>query len=160
DPSHHSASDPGVAIDKNARRSLAFEPARRSRVDEGSFSRFDPVRGDFVRSIHSTRRGLGIIGASSRGDPGLPEHSIRKRRGFLFSLLFTIGMTSFSGCWSETKVPQPTIPTFPGLTLKVGALGDPALLTGVAAQSGEWKASRHGDVAIREQPLSIESVGD
>ncbi len=90
----------------------------------------------------------------------MPEQSIRKWRGFLFRVLVTIGMTASPGCWTETKVPKPAIPTFPGLTLKVGALKDSGLLVGISAQSGEWKASRHGEISIQEQPLSLQSIGD
>ena len=90
----------------------------------------------------------------------MPEQSIRKWRGFLFSVLVAIGMTASPGCWTETKVPRSLIPSFPGLTLKVGAIEDAGLLVGVSAQTGEWKASRHGDLSIHDQPLSLQSVGD
>jgi multiple sugar transport system substrate-binding protein len=101
-----------------------------------------------------------MIGESSPGDSGLLEQSMRKWRGFVFRVLVTIGMTASPGCWTETKVPQAAIPTFQGLTLKVGALEDAGLLVGVSAQRGEWVASRHGEISIQEQPLSLQSIGE
>jgi multiple sugar transport system substrate-binding protein len=44
--------------------------------------------------------------------------------------------------------------------LKVGALDEPALLVGVTARSGEWKASRGGEIALLEKPVSLESAGE
>ena len=90
----------------------------------------------------------------------MSEPSKRTWRGFLSSVLVTIGMTASPGCWSETKTPKVAAPSFPGLTLKVGALEDAGLITGVTAQRGEWVASRRGEIAIHPEPLSLQSVGE
>ncbi len=51
-------------------------------------------------------------------------------------------------------------PSFPGISLKVGAMDDVAILAGVAPQRGEWEASRQGDVVIRDEPLTLESLSE
>ena len=49
-------------------------------------------------------------------------------------------------------------PSFPGISIKVGALGDAAILAGVSPQRGEWEASRKGDIAIRDESLTLETL--
>jgi multiple sugar transport system substrate-binding protein len=52
-------------------------------------------------------------------------------------------------------------PSFPGVRLTIGVLGDPAVLTGLVAQRGEWIASRHGEISISDEPVgSLESLPD
>ncbi len=58
------------------------------------------------------------------------------------------------------KLPSRPAPSFPGISLKVGAIDDAAILAGVAPQRGEWEASRHGDIAIRDEPVTLESLTD
>ena len=48
---------------------------------------------------------------------------------------------------------SPSKPSFPGVKLTVGALGDPAILAGLSAERGEWVASRGGEITIQEQPV-------
>ena len=57
-------------------------------------------------------------------------------------------------------LPAPSKPSFPGVKLTVGALGDPAILTGLSAQRGEWVASRGGEITIKERasPLAREPL--
>ena len=43
--------------------------------------------------------------------------------------------------------PASQAPSFPGISLKVGAMDDAAILAGVSPQRGEWEASRKGDIA-------------
>jgi multiple sugar transport system substrate-binding protein len=81
---------------------------------------------------------------------------MRKWRGMV---LVSIGLMALSGCWQETKAPGPSAPTFPGLTLKVGALECAEILEGVKAQRGDWQASRGGEISI-EPPVSVQSVKD
>jgi len=69
------------------------------------------------------------------------------RRAFAPCLL----LGTLVGCSGPAEdAPEPP-PSFPGVTLKVGAVGDPALLVGVAAQRGEWMASRKGEVVVASE---------
>lgn len=81
------------------------------------------------------------------------------RRNF-FGFLIGIGLLTSPGCWQQPAAPPKAAPLFPGLTLKIGTLENPGLLTGVTAQRGEWVASRGGEIAIIDQPLSLQSVGE
>ncbi len=63
-----------------------------------------------------------------------------------------------AGCQGSSQAPQPTVPSFPGISLAVGALDDTAILAGVTSQRGEWIASRGGELSIQEQPLSDDSI--
>ena len=79
------------------------------------------------------------------------------------SLCVTLGILCVSGCSSresEAK-PEPATPSYPGVKLKVGAVDDAALLTGVISQKGEWEASRGGEVGLRDQgPVTLDKVGE
>ena len=85
---------------------------------------------------------------------------MRKWRVSVFGVIVTAGAAVLTGCWQQPKAPVAEVPSFPGLVVKVGALDDAALLAGVSAQRGEWVASRGGEVAIREQPLALESLDE
>ncbi len=65
-------------------------------------------------------------------------------------------------CWRDAETTRKLllspVRSFPGISIKVGALGDMAILAGVSPQRGEWQASRKGDVAIRDEPLTLESL--
>ncbi|MGO9599550.1 MAG: extracellular solute-binding protein [Isosphaeraceae bacterium] len=70
-------------------------------------------------------------------------------------------LCGLAGCGDRgSNVPKaPAQPSFPGVRLAVGVLGDPAVLTGLLAQRGEWIASRHGEISIKEEPVSsLESL--
>ena len=64
------------------------------------------------------------------------------------------------GCWQEPKPSEDTTPSYRGISLTVGALDEAGLLAGVVSQRGEWVASRGGEIAIREQPVALESTGE
>ncbi|MGO8901874.1 MAG: extracellular solute-binding protein, partial [Isosphaeraceae bacterium] len=67
------------------------------------------------------------------------------------------------GCWGEDRSLSsgPVKPSFPGVKLAVRALGDAAILTGLSAQSGEWEASRGGNIAIQDEPIrSLANLAD
>ena len=64
------------------------------------------------------------------------------------------------GCWQEPKPSEDTTPSYRGISLTVGALDEAGLLAGVVSQRGEWVASRGGEIAIREQPVTLESTGE
>ena len=78
----------------------------------------------------------------------------------------TVGGTGFSsicgvvlsGCRDETPAPVSQAPSFPGISIKVGALGDVAILAGVSPQRGEWEASRKGTIVIRDESLTLETL--
>ncbi len=54
------------------------------------------------------------------------------------------------GCWGAPGPPKAQAPSFRGITIKVGAVDDPAILTGVSLLRGEWEASRSGQIAMVE----------
>ena len=64
------------------------------------------------------------------------------------------------GCQSDVEPPVNLAPSFPGVSMKVGALDDGAILAGVSPQRGEWQASRHGEIAIRDEPLTLETLSN
>ena len=68
--------------------------------------------------------------------------------------------TLLAGCQKNAQVPKNLAPTFPGVSIKVGAIDDGGILAGVVPQLGEWEASRHGDILIHEQPVTPESLSD
>jgi len=82
-----------------------------------------------------------------------------KWRKCLFGLLAGLG-AAMLGCWNEPKLPEGPTPSYRGISLKVGALDEPGLLVGVTARSGEWKASRGGEISLVERPVSLESAGE
>jgi multiple sugar transport system substrate-binding protein len=72
--------------------------------------------------------------------------------------LVVLGVVLLSGCKGESDVQAPAAPSFPGVSLKIGALDEPAILSGVARERGEWEASRRGQISLVEEPVSPESV--
>jgi multiple sugar transport system substrate-binding protein len=54
------------------------------------------------------------------------------------------------GCGGDPGPPKVQTPSFRGIVLKVGAVDDPAILTGIALLRGEWEASRGGQIAMVE----------
>jgi multiple sugar transport system substrate-binding protein len=78
-------------------------------------------------------------------------------RGRLTSwLIVALATLVLAGCWGESKPQKPQPPSFRGITLKVAALDDPAILTGVSPLRGEWEASRGGEIAMVEKPVAAE----
>jgi multiple sugar transport system substrate-binding protein len=65
-----------------------------------------------------------------------------------------------AGCHDSSEPPKKLAPSFAGISLKIGALGDPAILAGVTPQRGEWEASRHGSLAIHDEPVSVETLAN
>jgi len=64
------------------------------------------------------------------------------------------GVLALTGCSDgERSSSVPPKPSFPGVKLTIGAMGDPAILSGLSSQRGEWVASRGGEITIREQPV-------
>src|SRR5271157_5412764 len=83
--------------------------------------------------------------------------------GYLAWSCWIVSLCGLSGCWGEDRsLPSsPVKPSFPGVKLAVGALGDSAILTGLSAQRGEWVASRGGDITIKDEPIrSLENLSD
>src|SRR4051812_27394722 len=83
-----------------------------------------------------------------------------KWRESVLGFLVSMGAAVSPGCQQESNAPSTVVTPFPGISLKVGALDDPALLVGVTSQRGEWVASRGGDVSIRQEPVPLESLSD
>jgi len=78
----------------------------------------------------------------------------RRRSGWLVLVLGAL----LAGCRGESVVPKRSAPSFAGISLKVGALDDVAILAGVTPQRGEWEASRGGNISLREEPLALDSL--
>lgn len=79
------------------------------------------------------------------------------RRGFVLAGL----MATIVGCSEPAPEGPKPPPSYPGVKLTVGAVGDAAVLVGVAAQRGEWAASRQGEVEIASDAARTpETAGD
>ena len=74
--------------------------------------------------------------------------------------LLLIGVVLLAGCRNNEPAPSNRPPSFPGISIKVGALGGVAILAGVSPQRGEWEASRKGSIAIRDESLTLETLSD
>jgi multiple sugar transport system substrate-binding protein len=72
--------------------------------------------------------------------------------------LLVICAVLLAGCRNNKDGPANPVPSFPGISVKVGALGDVAILAGVSPQCGEWRASRQGDISIHDQSLTLETL--
>ena len=82
-----------------------------------------------------------------------------RRRSPLRSYWFLFVAGAFVvGCRDSSEVPKNHAPSFAGISLKVGAMDDPGILAGVTPQRGEWEASRHGSLAIHDEPVTLESL--
>jgi multiple sugar transport system substrate-binding protein len=62
-----------------------------------------------------------------------------------------------AGCRDSSQAPKAQVPSFAGIAIKVGAIDDGAILASVSSQRGEWEASRHGEIAIRDEPVALEA---
>ena len=73
-----------------------------------------------------------------------------------------VGLASIVGCGSTPKAgagaDAGAAPKFPGVTVVVAAVGDPAIMEGLTAQRGEWMASRGGTIETRSLPLAPERL--
>jgi multiple sugar transport system substrate-binding protein len=72
--------------------------------------------------------------------------------------LMFLGGALLAGCQGKSQAPDKASPSFPGTTLKVGAVDAAELLSSVALIRGEWEASRGASIAIDEQPVPLESL--
>lgn len=68
-----------------------------------------------------------------------------------------VALFGFVGCGS-TEPPAKLIPHFAGITLKIGAVGDPVMLAGAKLQRGEWTASREGALKFSDKPVGVSEV--
>jgi len=80
----------------------------------------------------------------------------------VWALLAVPSAGSLVGCSSEEGPVKPAgPPTFPGAVLKLGVVGDPAVLAGVSASRGEWTASRKAELSIDPEPIrDLSRIGD
>jgi multiple sugar transport system substrate-binding protein len=69
-----------------------------------------------------------------------------------------LGAATLSGCKGDSEIQKRPAASFRGITLKIGALDEPAMLEGVTRERGEWEASRGGQISLAEGPLGVESV--
>jgi multiple sugar transport system substrate-binding protein len=74
--------------------------------------------------------------------------------------LVLFGATLLAGCQDRSVDPKNQTPSFTGISVTVGTIDDTAILAGVVQERGEWEASRHGDIKIRDEPVSAESLND
>lgn len=71
--------------------------------------------------------------------------------GWIRALSAVLGLCWAVGCSSPEAEPTASArPKFPGVSLTLGAVGDPEILAGIIAQRGEWTASREGELTIAE----------
>jgi multiple sugar transport system substrate-binding protein len=74
------------------------------------------------------------------------------RRGACWLML--AGVAGLAGCWSDPGPPKVQAPAFRGISIKIGAVGDPGILTGISLLRGEWEASRGGKLVIVKNPVA------
>jgi multiple sugar transport system substrate-binding protein len=71
--------------------------------------------------------------------------------------LMAAGAMILPGCWSDPGPPKAQTPSFRGIALTVGAVDDPAILTGISLLRGEWEASRGGQIAMVENVVPAQA---
>jgi multiple sugar transport system substrate-binding protein len=82
---------------------------------------------------------------------------LKSRCVIALAVVFT--SSALPGCSEPSSPDSIAKPSFQGIKLTVGALGHAAILEGLAAQRGEWVASRQGELSIRPEPLaSVENI--
>jgi multiple sugar transport system substrate-binding protein len=81
-------------------------------------------------------------------------------RRYGWFLLGPLVLVVLGGCQDRSTSVANKPPAFPGISVKVGAIDDMAILAGVDQQRGEWEASRKGDIQLRQDPITTASVGD
>jgi multiple sugar transport system substrate-binding protein len=83
---------------------------------------------------------------------GLPS-----ARGWFVAL----GVLAVCGCTSRsTPTPKTSGPTFPGVKIVVAAVGDPAILSTVEAQRGDWTATRQAELTIQRTAVDPRATQD
>jgi multiple sugar transport system substrate-binding protein len=74
-------------------------------------------------------------------------------RNHAVRLLGVVAAVGILGCGGGGSVANAPAQPFRGERVVVGAVGDPAVLSAVAAQQGEWKATRGAELTVRESPV-------
>jgi multiple sugar transport system substrate-binding protein len=80
------------------------------------------------------------------------------RYAWAWPLVLVSVASAMTGCSSGTTAPAASAAPYRGLTVTVAAIGDPAILTTVAALRGEWTATRAAEVVIRQSPADPRSL--
>ena len=80
----------------------------------------------------------------------LPERLMRTWRRNVFGFLIGIGLLTSPGCWQQPAAPPKAAPSFPGLTLKIGAIGhcDPGGRDGATQGSGSRRGEEKSQSSI------------
>jgi multiple sugar transport system substrate-binding protein len=89
--------------------------------------------------------------------------TLRSRRGTFkrfISAVSVFATFAIVGCGGATEANKKLNPSFTGISLKVGTIGDPAILAGAKLQRGEWVASRSGSLEFVDQPVEIAGISD
>ncbi|CAN5854236.1 extracellular solute-binding protein [soil metagenome] len=69
------------------------------------------------------------------------------------TLLLLVSAAILSGCGQREDLSTEPVEPFPGQTVRVAAIGDPAILETAALQIGEWEQTRGGRIEIRKTPI-------
>ncbi len=69
-----------------------------------------------------------------------------------------LSLIAAPGCGSGTEEAKKGPPSFPGIKLVAGAVGDPGVLATVASQRGEWSATRGAEVTLQESTVDLKSA--
>jgi multiple sugar transport system substrate-binding protein len=79
-------------------------------------------------------------------------------RQFRWMALCLCGAALLAGCGNGSEAPNRPAATYAGVSLKIGAIGDPPILASVSPLLGEWQASRKGSLSILAEPITLESI--
>ncbi|APW62337.1 extracellular solute-binding protein [Paludisphaera borealis] len=83
------------------------------------------------------------------------------RSAWAWWVLVALTVGQFAGCSTPEAEKPVGPPTFPGVKLNLGVVGDPAILAGVTAARGEWAASRQAELTIALDPIrDLATIGD
>ncbi|WP_422926710.1 extracellular solute-binding protein [Singulisphaera sp. PoT] len=69
-----------------------------------------------------------------------------------------VGLIGVIGCDSGTEKAEKTTSTFPGVTIVAATVGDPAILSVVSSQRGEWAATRGGEIRVQPNAVDPKSI--
>ncbi len=106
--------------------------------------------------VFAGRRVWCALGKAVRGATGGLSFRSAARRPARWLIL--AGTALCAGCWGTPAPPKAQAPSFRGVSLRVGAVDDAGILTGVSLLRGEWGASRGGEVVMIDKPVAAEAA--